>query len=80
MPGHAAAASHLADTTGVCFPTPIAEISARFAEIYRAPVSKETISRITGKVLEEMAAWRTRPLDGEAAPAGRTARRHQSPG
>jgi putative transposase len=39
------------------------EISAHFAEIYGASVSKEAISRITGKVLEEMAAWQARPLD-----------------
>src|SRR5215510_4148062 len=40
------------------------EISAHFAEIYGASVSKETISRITGKVIEEMADWCNRPLDG----------------
>jgi putative transposase len=39
------------------------EISAHFAEIYGASVSKETISRITDKVLEEMAGWCARPLD-----------------
>jgi Transposase, Mutator family len=39
------------------------EISAHFAEIYGASVSKETISRITGKVIEEMADWCGRPLD-----------------
>src|SRR6185437_7520749 len=39
------------------------EISAHFAEIYGASVSKETISRITDKVLEEMQEWATRPLD-----------------
>jgi transposase-like protein len=39
------------------------EISARFAEIYGAPVSKEAISRITDKVLEEMQAWQARPPD-----------------
>ncbi|SHN44953.1 Transposase, Mutator family [Cryptosporangium aurantiacum] len=39
------------------------EISAHFAEIYGASVSKETISRITDKVVEEMQAWQTRPLD-----------------
>jgi putative transposase len=39
------------------------EISAHFAEIYGASVSKETISRITGKVLEEMTDWCARPLD-----------------
>ncbi len=39
------------------------EISAHFAEIYGASVSKETISRITDKVVEEMQAWQARPLD-----------------
>src|SRR6476659_10033347 len=39
------------------------EISAHFAEIYGASVSKETISRITDRVLEEMADWASRPLD-----------------
>jgi putative transposase len=39
------------------------EISAHFAEIYGASVSKETISRITDKVLEEMNDWAVRPLD-----------------
>jgi putative transposase len=39
------------------------EISAHFQEIYGASVSKETISRITDKVLEEMTDWCNRPLD-----------------
>jgi putative transposase len=39
------------------------EISAHFAEIYGASVSKETVSRITDRVLEEMQTWATRPLD-----------------
>jgi putative transposase len=39
------------------------EISAHFAEIYGASVSKETISRITDKVIEEMTNWASRPLD-----------------
>ena len=39
------------------------EISAHFAEIYGASVSKETVSRITDRVIEEMQAWQTRPLD-----------------
>jgi putative transposase len=39
------------------------EISAHFAEIYGASVSKETISRITDRVLEQMQDWATRPLD-----------------
>lgn len=39
------------------------EISAHFKDIYGAEVSKETISRITDKVMEEMTAWSIRPLD-----------------
>ena len=39
------------------------EISAHFTEIYGASVSKETISRITDKVVEEMTDWSHRPLD-----------------
>ena len=35
------------------------EISAHFAQIYGASVSKETISRITDRVVEEMVEWRT---------------------
>ena len=39
------------------------EISAHFAEIYGASVSKETVSRITDKDIEEMTDWSHRPLD-----------------
>lgn len=39
------------------------EISAHFAEIYGASVSKETVSRITDKVCDEQAEWSARPLD-----------------
>jgi putative transposase len=39
------------------------EISAHFAEIYGASVSRETISRITDRVIEEMTDWAHRPLD-----------------
>ena len=38
------------------------EISAHFAEIYGASVSKDTVSRITDKVVEDMQAWSSRPL------------------
>lgn len=38
------------------------EISAHFAEIYGASVSKEVISNITDKVIEEQQAWSSRPL------------------
>ena len=39
------------------------EISAHFAEVYGASVSKETVSRITDRVIEEMNDWAVRPLD-----------------
>jgi putative transposase len=38
-------------------------VSAHFADIYGVTVSKDTISRITDLVLEEMAEWCSRPLD-----------------
>jgi putative transposase len=39
------------------------EVAAHFAEVYGATVSKDTISRITDKVIDEMTEWRNRPLD-----------------
>ena len=39
------------------------EIAAHLAEVYGAQVSKQTISTITDRVLEGMAAWQSRPLD-----------------
>ncbi|MGW0357765.1 IS256 family transposase [Nocardia nova] len=39
------------------------EVSAHFAEIYRASVSKDTVSAITDKVIAEMVDWCQRPLD-----------------
>jgi hypothetical protein len=39
------------------------EISAHFAEVYGASVSKDTVTRITDTVLAEMADWQNRPLD-----------------
>jgi len=39
------------------------EISAHLAEVYGTNVSKETISKITDVILEEMADWLIRPLD-----------------
>jgi transposase-like protein len=38
------------------------EISAHFAEVYGASVSKDTVSRITDRVVEEMTVWASRPL------------------
>lgn len=39
------------------------EVSAHLAEIYGADVTKDTVSRITDRVLEGMAEWQNRPLD-----------------
>jgi putative transposase len=39
------------------------EIRAHLAEIYGVEVSKDLISRVTDKVVEELEAWRARPLD-----------------
>jgi putative transposase len=39
------------------------EVQAHLAEVYGAPVSRQTISTITDKVVEGMAEWQNRPLD-----------------
>lgn len=39
------------------------EVAAHFDGVYGAQVSKDTISRITDKVIEEMTEWQNRPLD-----------------
>lgn len=39
------------------------EVSAHFQDIYGATVSKDTISRITDKVVGEMSEWQNRPLE-----------------
>lgn len=39
------------------------EIAAHFDDVYGATVSKDTISKITDKVIEEMAEWCNRPLE-----------------
>ena len=39
------------------------EVSAHFEEIYGASLSKDTISKITDRVLTEMADWMARPLE-----------------
>ncbi len=38
------------------------EISAHFAEVYGASISKDAVSRITDRVIEDMQAWCSRPL------------------
>jgi transposase-like protein len=39
------------------------EISAHFADVYGASVSKDTVSKITDRVIEQMQAWWSRPLE-----------------
>lgn len=39
------------------------EVQAHLAEVYGAEVSRETISKITDRVLEGMVDWQNRPLD-----------------
>lgn len=39
------------------------EIAAHLAEIYGTQVSRELISKVTDKVVDELAAWQNRPLD-----------------
>jgi transposase-like protein len=39
------------------------EISAHLADVYGAEVSRDTISRITDRVVEELGEWQSRPLD-----------------
>jgi transposase-like protein len=39
------------------------EVSAHLEEVYGSKVSKETISRITDKIIDEMVEWANRPLD-----------------
>ena len=39
------------------------EISVHFAEVYGASVSRDTLSKITDKVVTEITEWFNRPLD-----------------
>jgi putative transposase len=41
----------------------VRDISAHLAELYGVDVGRDTISRVTDAVLEDIAAWRSRPLD-----------------
>lgn len=42
------------------------EISAHLAEVYGAGVSKQTVSIVTGKVMDGMAEWQNRPRTAAA--------------
>ncbi|MQB02412.1 MAG: IS256 family transposase, partial [Actinobacteria bacterium] len=39
------------------------EVQAHLAEVYGASVSRETVSKITDRILTEMADWLNRPLE-----------------
>ncbi len=39
------------------------EVEAHLAEVYGTSISRETISKITDRVLGELAEWQNRPLD-----------------
>ena len=39
------------------------EVEAHLMEVYSTEISRETISKITDRVLDEMADWQNRPLD-----------------
>ena len=39
------------------------DIQAHLAEIYGTDISRETISKITDRIVEDMVAWQSRPLD-----------------
>jgi putative transposase len=41
----------------------VRDISSHLSELYGTEISRDTVSRITDAVLEDVAAWRTRPLD-----------------
>jgi transposase-like protein len=41
----------------------VRDISSHLSELYGTDIGRDTISRITDAVLEDVAAWRTRPLD-----------------
>ena len=40
------------------------DIQAHLQEIYGTEISRETISKITDAIVEDMVAWQHRPLDG----------------
>jgi putative transposase len=41
----------------------VRDISEQLSELYGVQVGRDTVSRVTDAVLEDVAAWRTRPLD-----------------
>src|SRR3954453_10766270 len=41
----------------------VRDISEQLSELYGTEIGRDTVSRVTDAVLEDVAAWRTRPLD-----------------
>jgi putative transposase len=41
----------------------VRDIEEHLADLYGAEITRDTISRVTDAVLEDVAAWRTRPLE-----------------
>src|SRR5205085_6947300 len=41
----------------------VRDISAHLSELYGTEIGRDTVSRITDAVLEDVQAWRTRPLE-----------------
>src|SRR5918995_5540471 len=41
----------------------VRDIARHLSELYGTEIGRDTISRVTDAVLEDVAAWRTRPLD-----------------
>ncbi len=46
----------------------VRDISAHLSELYDTEIGRDTISRITDAVLEDIVAWRSRPLDRVGVP------------
>ncbi len=46
----------------------VRDVAAHLAEIYGVEVSGDLISRVTDGVLDELEAWRSRPLDAAWIP------------
>ncbi|MFZ0381810.1 MAG: IS256 family transposase [Solirubrobacteraceae bacterium] len=42
----------------------VRDIAAHLTELYGVEIGRDTISRVTDRVLEDIADWRVRPLDG----------------
>jgi putative transposase len=41
----------------------VRDISSQLSELYGTDIGRDTVSRITDAVLEDVVAWRSRPLD-----------------